>query len=97
MTSEEEIKLRNFEALVRRLMQAYLHLRTKNAQLTEALDHVQKELTKEQEKTAEVEKKYEELKIARILEVSGGDIKMSRERLNKILREVDKCIALLNV
>lgn len=97
MTSEEEIKLRNFEALVRRLMQAYLHLRTKNAQLTEALDHVQKELTKEQEKTAEVEKKYEELKIARILEVSSGDIKMSRERLNKILREVDKCIALLNV
>lgn len=97
MTSEEEIKLRNFEALVRRLMQAYMHLRSKNAQLAEALDHLQKELTEEQEKTAEVEKKYEELKIARILEVSGGDIKLSRERLNKILREVDKCIALLNV
>ena len=32
-----------------------------------------------------------------MIEVSGEDIKMSRARITKLIREVDKCIALLDI
>ena len=36
-------------------------------------------------------------KYLRMIEVSGEDVKASRARIAKLIREVDKCIALLDV
>ena len=58
-------------------------------------------MTQEEEITqqlvAEAQHRYNLLKTARMIEVSGDDVKESRARLSKLIREVDKCIALLNV
>jgi flagellar biosynthesis chaperone FliJ len=40
--------------------------------------------------------KYTELLTARIVSLEEGDIKNARTRLLKLVREVEKCIALLN-
>jgi hypothetical protein len=40
--------------------------------------------------------KYDNLKIARMITVSRDDFKATKNRLSKLVREVDKCIALLN-
>ena len=44
-----------------------------------------------------MKKKNDTLKTAKVLEVSGEDVRDVRKRLNGLVKEVDKCIALLNV
>lgn len=97
MTKEEEKQLHEFEALVRRLMSAYKSLRAENASLKSALEQCRQQLADTEKCVEAARKDYETLKTARMIEVSSGDIKDSRQRLAKIIREVDKCIALLDV
>ena len=40
--------------------------------------------------------KYSELLTAHIVSLDDGDVKSARQRLLKLVREVEKCIALLN-
>ena len=39
---------------------------------------------------------YANLKSARIISINDNELKDTRQRLMKLVREVDKCIALLN-
>ncbi|MDR0505885.1 MAG: hypothetical protein LBH32_03575 [Dysgonamonadaceae bacterium] len=40
--------------------------------------------------------KYDNLKMVKIISVKQDDFKAAKNRLSKLVREVDKCIALLN-
>ena len=40
---------------------------------------------------------YANLKTAKMIDISSEDMKNAKSRLSKLVREVDKCIALLNV
>lgn len=97
MTKEQEIELFNFEARVRQLMLAYKEqcslIKTLKEQLAESEQH----LVEADERFNNLQKDYERLKTARMIEVSGEDVKDSRARITKLIREVDKCIALLDV
>lgn len=97
MTQDQDIELRNFEARVRQLMLAYQEERQRNAELQKKLDTCQQELADTQSCVEKWKKDYEMLKTARMIEVSGDDVKESRAKLNQLIREVDKCIALLDV
>lgn len=44
----------------------------------------------------ELEKKYDTLKMAKVLTVSDDERQDARMKVNRIVREIDKCIALLN-
>lgn len=45
----------------------------------------------------EVQKKrYDNLKAANILVANDGDREVTKSKINKIVREIDKCVALLN-
>ncbi|MFR1988343.1 MAG: hypothetical protein ACLS29_10045 [Prevotellamassilia sp.] len=97
MTSEQEITLRDFEALVRQLMMAYKDERRVNEKLREELAACQAKLQATDENLLRLSDEFQRLKTARMIEVSGEDIKMSRARITKLIREVDKCIALLDI
>lgn len=97
MTSEHEIALRNFEALVRQLMRAYESVRASNEALLLALDENRQKLEQLEGENEMLRHDYELLKTARMIEVSDEDVKASRARIAKLIREVDKCIALLDV
>ncbi|WP_318348650.1 hypothetical protein [Aquipluma nitroreducens] len=43
-----------------------------------------------------LEQKYENLKLAKMLIVSDDESKDAKNRIQKLVREIDKCIALLN-
>ena len=43
----------------------------------------------------DVQARYDNLKVARMLELSDSDTRNARQRLNRLVRDVDKCIALL--
>jgi len=44
----------------------------------------------------ELEVNYTNLKTATAISLNGSDVKETKLRLSKLVREVDKCIALLN-
>jgi len=65
-------------------------LQKKNTELTVRVHSLE-------EKLADLEKKHENLKIAKVLSsVPGEDIHATKIQVNRIVREIDKCIALLN-
>uniref|UniRef100_UPI0015B480EC hypothetical protein n=1 Tax=Alloprevotella sp. TaxID=1872471 RepID=UPI0015B480EC len=97
MTNEQEVALRNFEARVRGLMMAYQEVKQQNAELQAQLDTYQQQLAETQETVASLKRDYNTLKTARMIEVSSEDVKESRAKLAHLIREVDKCIALLDV
>lgn len=97
MTKEEENVLRNFEAQVRMLINRYKDLKGQYSDLKSRLEGVEQELALATEAEKEMAAKYATLKTSRMIEVSGGDSQETRNRINKLIREVDKCIALLNI
>ena len=82
---------------MRRLMSAYSKLREENKQLKASLDECRQQLADAQALVRQSQRSYDLLKTARMIEVSGDDVKESRARISKLIREVDKCIALLDV
>lgn len=97
MTHEQEIKLHHFELLVRQLIQAYDEERRSNAVLRKEVEDGRKKLAEAQNALKQLQTDYDTLRTARILEVSGDDVRDARRRLARLISEVDKCIALLNV
>ncbi len=57
---------------------------------------LQKKVNMHEAKINDLEQKYSNLKIAKSLIAEGGDIHEAKVKVNRIVREIDKCIALLN-
>ncbi len=97
MTKEEEKNLQILETRVRQLILAYKELAISEQELKETIRLKEKKIAELEQKNREVQANYDTLKMAKLIEVSGEDVAASRSRLSKLIREVDKCIALLNV
>lgn len=97
MTKEEENNLRKLETRVRQLILSYKDLEAKNQELLEKMALQVESMSKLQAENVALKKQYDTLKTAKVLEVSGEDVRDVRKRLNGLVKEVDKCIALLNV
>ena len=96
MTEVDEIAIRNFESKLNRLMEAYTQLSTENSALREQLNQQSVELHKAHERYAELAESYSNLKLAKIISANDSEIGDTQRRLSKLVREVDKCIALLS-
>ena len=57
---------------------------------------LQKKLKLQQARISELEINYANLKIAKSLLAENADVHDAKVRVNRIVREIDKCIALLN-
>jgi len=96
MTQEETKKLQVFETHFRMLMEKYAQLKAENAELYDMVDQKDAALKELQGKNEELQKQYDNLKLAKIISVSDSDLDNAKKRLAKLVRDVDKCIALLN-
>ena len=96
MTGANGFVIENFESKLNRLMEAYTQLSEENAALRRQLDLQSVELAKAREQYDELTASYTDLKLAKIISVGDSEIGETQRRLSKLVREVDKCIALLN-
>ena len=94
MTEEEKKLLSTFEARLRHLIYLHDELKRENAELKQLLEDEKSELEKVRAEYKALESSYTDLKTATT--ISGSDVKETKLRLSKLVREVDKCIALLN-
>lgn len=96
MTEADELVIENFDSKLNRLMEAYTRLSVENKALREQLNQQSVELDKVREQYDKLTESYSNLKLAKIISVSDSEIGDTQRRLSKLVREVDKCIALLN-
>lgn len=97
MNKDYENILERHEKNISILLSKYETLLKNYRILEQELELKQKENTAYKEKLYELTKQYENLKLAKALVTDEeGEEKVARLRLNKIIREIDNCIALLN-
>lgn len=95
MTAEEEKTIRLLETRTRQLILKFQQQKEENEQLLNDLVAKDDELRALKQKFKELTADYNNLKMAKMLEVGDGDLALAKQRISRLVREVDKCIALL--
>ena len=94
MTEEEKKLLSTFETQLRHLMYLHDELKRENAGLRKLLENEKLKNEKVQAQYDELEVNYTNLKTATAISLNGSDVKETKLRLSKLVREVDKKINL---
>lgn len=95
MTADEEKTLSVLETRTRQLLLQYNKITEENAELFDTLVQKDNELREARKKIKQQEALIANIKMARMLEVSDTDLASARQRITHLVRDVDKCIALL--
>ena len=96
MTDEEKKQLNDFETSLRHLIYLHDKLRRDYAELQQLLLDKEDDISKLRSEYDKLNQSYIDLKSAMTISLDGGDVRQTKQRLSKIVREVDKCIAMLN-
>lgn len=96
--AEDKLELLNdLEIRVKQVMYLCDTFKDENIQLRNKLDSLKSLLTDKEEQLAQLTTKYESLKIARTITAASVDVDMAKGKLSRLVREIDKCISLLNI
>ena len=96
MTEEDKNLVSSFEGKLRHFMFLYDELKQENADLKHLLAQKDEEIKALEMSQKDLEARYTDLKMARTLSLYDKDIKDTKQRLTSLVREIDRCIALLN-
>ncbi len=96
MTEEALLLVRELKEKIRSLMERFEYLESQNEGLQRQIDSLSDRIRHLEKEKEELGSRYENLKLAKVLEDGPGGKAAARQRINKLLREIDKCVALLN-
>lgn len=97
MTEQDQYLIDEFKTRLRLLMNRQNSLKDENQKLQDQLENLQKELREVRQENEMLVKRYENLKLAKVFSASDDEKQSAKQMINKIVREIDKCIAQLNV
>jgi hypothetical protein len=95
MTGTEAI-VSTLEDKIVKMISLYEELKNENAKLLAEASGMQQLVHEKEVLLKESQDRYEQLKLARLLVSGSEDIHDAKLKVNKIVREIDKCISLLN-
>ena len=81
---------------VKKLLSLYNDLKVKNTELKKQTEEYKTQIKNKEAELDFLKNKYNKLKLAKSLLASTGDSHDAKIKINGIVREIDKCIALLN-
>ena len=90
-----EKTLATFETRLRQMLLRFQELKKENGELSRLLESNKETLKLLQEKLDQKQSDYDSLKMAKMIEISDGDLDGAKDRLSKLIREVNKCISML--
>ncbi|MCQ2084303.1 MAG: hypothetical protein MJY58_07415 [Bacteroidaceae bacterium] len=96
MTDNNSLLIAQFETKLRRLMDLYEDLKSRNRDLEAQLAQKEEIIAGLNGQLASLDRSYSNLKQSKVLEVSGHDLDSTRQRVEGLVREIDHCIKLLN-
>lgn len=91
-----EKSLTLFQTRVRQMILKFSELKKENEELYAMVDQKEAEVKQLKAQLAQAQNDYNSLKMARMLEVTDGDLEGAKARVAKMIREVDKAIKLLS-
>ncbi len=96
MIDDKKKLLTDFEFRVRQVMYLCDSLKEDNARLKKELAEKEQQISEFNSELSRLRTKYDSLKIARTITAASVDVDNAKSKLSKLVREVDKCINLLN-
>ena len=94
MTQNEKV-LATFQTRVRQMILRFQELKKENTHLYAMVEEGEERIKQLEAKLAQQERDYQSLKMARMMEITDGDLDGAKERVAKMIREVNKCIDVL--
>lgn len=85
-----------FTTRVRQLILEYNKIKNENERLRAMIDERDSALEKMEGQLAQVRNDYESLKMARMVEITNGDLESAQKKISKLIRDVNKCITLVS-
>ena len=95
MNSNEKV-LKDFETRVRQMLLRLQQLKKENEDLFAMVEKNERDIQELREKLEQKGRDYDSLKMAKMIEISDGDLEGAKNRLSKLIRDVNKCIAILS-
>ena len=96
MTEDRTKLLVNLEVRIKQVLLFCDKLKQENNRLEEELVVKKEEMTRAQKELSHINKKYDSLKTVRTITAASVDVETAQTKLSELVREVDKCIGLLN-
>lgn len=91
-----EKTLADFETRVRQMILQYQQLKKENMQLQQQIGEQATEIEELKARVTQADNDYNSLKMARMLEITDGNLEEAKERLSRMIRQVNKCITILS-
>lgn len=91
-----EDTLNLFSTRVRQMILQYKELKKENTELYSMVDEKDKQVENLKAQITQAQNDYNSLKMAKMLEITDGDMESAQKRLQKLIRDVNKCITLLS-
>lgn len=95
MANSAKTILHELEVRVRQLILQDKDLQQRNDALMAEIAELKQRVASQAQQYQELTDQYNKLKTAKILELGDNDTRNARLQLNRLVRDVDKCIALL--
>lgn len=95
MDANEKL-ISTFATRVRQMILQYHEVKQENAELYAMVDERDGRIRQLEARVAQTRNDYASLKMAKMLEVTDGDLETAKKRVAKLIRDVNKCITLLS-
>ena len=92
MTANEKT-LATFETRLRQMILRFQELKNENQELHAMIQSDERKMAELREKLEQKQNDYDSLKMAKMIEITDGNLEDAKERLSKLIRDVNKCIA----
>ena len=95
MTQSEKV-LSTFQTRVRQMILRFQEVKKENKELYAMMAEQEERIGQLEEQLAQMQKDYEALKMARMMTIVDKDLDGAKERVARMIRDVNKCIAVLS-
>ena len=95
MTPNEKV-LATFQTRVRQMILRFQELKKENEELYAMIGENERHIKQLEAQLAQQESDYQSLKMARMMEITDGDLQGAKDRLARLIRDINKCIAVLS-
>ncbi|MFB9897069.1 hypothetical protein [Hallella seregens] len=95
MDANEKL-ISTFATRVRQMILQYHEVKQENVELYAMVDERDGRIRQLEAQLAQTRNDYASLKMAKMLEVTDGDLETAKKRVAKLIRDVNKCITLLS-
>jgi len=96
MSKDYQSALNNLKRKIEIIISKYEQTSSENIRLTKELADAKNALDTNNNKVKELELRISNLQLAEAFKTSSTDVKEAKQKIGKIVKEIDKCIALLN-